>query len=98
MASYEELSGLDSTGDALRAKITQACKIAAAVFVALPSPTDAQKTFVQDVMANANAVGAKVFPLVIAKNKGATIEQITGALDPAIQSNVDDIIAKILAI
>lgn len=96
MATYAELAALDATASDLREKVTQACKIAAAVFI-VGTPSATEKAFVEDIMANPRAVGTKVFPLVIAANKAADIGDIIGASDVAIQSNVDDIIAKILA-
>lgn len=88
MAAYADLFNLCTHSD-LRNKVFVATMIAAEKIRVLPTPTDAQKAFVRAVFTDPQGMTEKVYWSVVATNAAATIVQITGATDAAIQSAVD---------
>ena len=53
---------------------------------------DARVTWGKEAAADPRGKASEMLPLVLAANKTATVNNITGASDTAIQSNVDDVI------
>lgn len=95
MASYIELRNLFDSSD-IRNKVTTATVIAAHnLLTGAPSAND--RAFADAVFSNPKSVGNKVYMAVIAANKSATVSQIEGASDSAIQTNVDGVIPSLVA-
>lgn len=90
MATYQELFALQSD-DALRDKVYVATVIAAQTKLA-GTPSAEEAAWAVNVLGNPKAEGLKVLRLVLAANESASVAQIQGATDAAIQANVDAVI------
>jgi len=94
MATYEELYTLRGNGP-LQRKIAVALTIAADIIRQEPATTNGHADRVrwaEKALANLDGEANKSLLMILAVNKGATIAQITGASDSAIQTNVDSIV------
>ena len=92
MATYAELYGLHNDS-ALRNRVMVACIVAAEVVMDEDggTPNHANRLlWAASVLVNPQAEARRMFMAVLAANKDATVENIKGALDPQIQTNVDD--------
>lgn len=92
MATYAELFSLRNNSD-LRNKVTSAVIIAAeTVMNELDTvPNHANRLiWAKGVFANPRTETDRMFMAVLAANKDASVAQIEGATDAAIQTNVDD--------
>ena len=90
MATYLELRDVFSDSDLIR-KLETAVVIAAHGLSA-GTPTTAEKAWIASVLANPKTVAAQATLFVLAANSGATVAQILGATDAAIQTNVDAVV------
>lgn len=91
MATYEELHELKSNSKLLD-KVETACIIAAGGIVSDGSPPTNQVQrlkWAAETFERPRAMAAKMLPAVLAANKDATVGNIQGATDVAIQANVD---------
>jgi len=94
MATYIELRNLTSgttESDTLRNRVEAATTISVEAILADGVSTVDQLQWANAVLGSLTSESQKVFLLVIAKNKGATVEQITGADDATLQAQVDSI-------
>ncbi len=94
MATYTELADL-IRDQPLRDKITASCLVAADTIRQEDGATTNHANRViwaKKVLADPRAETAMIIPLVIAANRAATAEAISGASDAAIQSAVDAVI------
>ena len=94
MASYTELHDLHSDGGLL-ARISSAISVSALAIISEDVATDNHANrlkWAKEAVQSTAATAKHLLPLVLAANKSATVAQISGAGDPAIQSNVDSVI------
>ena len=87
MAAYIDLYNVRSNTE-LRNTIAIAVVVAAQEKLA-GTPSAVEAKWAVGVVRNPNGTAAAVINLVLAANKGLTIETILAAGDPAIQANVD---------
>jgi hypothetical protein len=95
MASYLEIRNLFNDAD-LKNKVVTATLVAASN-LADGTPTTLDKTWIASVFNNPQGEGAKAHMAVLAANKGATVAQIRGASDSAIQAQVDNIVPLLVS-
>ena len=93
MATYNELFDLQNE-DALLHRVTVAIAIAADTIRTETPPTNSAQRLVwaEKALANPEAMTPQVMWAVLAANNAATVGNITGATDAAIQSNVDAVV------
>lgn len=91
MALYTELRGLFANDELLN-RTEVAVVIAAQNLAEGATPTDDEKIWVAQVLGNPKAEARKVLMFVLAANNGATVAQIQGANDAALQTNVNTIV------
>lgn len=96
MATYLELQSLFNDND-LRLRTRAATVIAASNLLAAGTPTANDRAFAALVAANPTAISQQVLMFVIASNKDATLSQIQGAADAALQTNVDAVIPSLVS-
>tara|TARA_R100001198_G_scaffold96105_1_gene84528 strand:- start:1548 stop:1850 length:303 start_codon:yes stop_codon:yes gene_type:complete len=90
MATYLEIRDLFNDSDLTN-------RVAVAVLVSVKdklelNPTTAEKAYAAKVFANPKSEAKTVLMYVLAANNGATVAQIQGASDAAIQTNVDSVV------
>ena len=94
MAGYDELHELHSDSDLL-ARISTAISVAvleiSAEDGATPNNVNRLK-WAKSAIQSRSSVAKHILPLVLAANKSATVAQIKGATDAAIQTNLDAVI------
>ena len=95
MASYLELQSLFNDND-LTLKIQTATIIAANNLLTAGAPSANDRKFAELAFSSPGAVAKKVLMSVLATNNGATVAQIQGAADSAIQTNVDAVIPQLV--
>ena len=95
MATYIELRQLMNDGE-LPNKVSTAVIVYAQNRLA-NTPTLAEQKWAATVFSNPDSEGRKVLMGVLAANKGATVAQIQGATDAAIQTQVDVIAPSMVA-
>lgn len=95
MATYQELFDLRSH-DALRMKICVAVAKKAQSLLDGGTPTQGQVAWASAAIADPMSKAAALMNYVLAKNSSATVAQITGATDAAIQANVDSAVNAII--
>jgi len=96
MASYTDLFGLRSNSVLIN-RIAVAVTIKAQVYVDT-TPTDAdQLTWASRVLTSPRPEAEKLLHYLVAADNTATISQITGASDAAIQTRVDDAVDALVA-
>lgn len=96
MATYAELyalAGGSPEADALRQKVAVAIAVAAEAYLTDEAATAAQKSWAASVVPN--TLAPRVYQLVLAANKAASVATIQGAADATIQSNVDAIVSNL---
>ena len=91
MASYSELFDLKSNTD-LRNKVAVAVQVSAQAIMIESPPVEKRARWAQRAIDNPIDEAVKVFALVLAANKDATVSQIESAADSAIQANVDAVV------
>ena len=96
MATYTELRQQFSNDD-LRNRVVAATVIAANNLLS-GTPTAEQKAYAKAVFQNPRSEGEIVFMAVLAANKDATVAQIEGATDAAIQTRVDAVIPNLVGV
>jgi hypothetical protein len=96
MASYIELRNLFSDSD-LGNKIDVAVMIAANELITSASPTVEGQAWAAHVFSNPRVEGQKALMAVLSLNKDATVAQITGAADVALQTNVDLVVPSLVS-
>lgn len=90
MATYAELYDLRNNAP-LRNKVTTAVLVAAESLSG-GTPSTTQKAWIAKAFGNPEGEATRVLSAVLAKNKDATVAQITGASDVTIQANVDAVV------
>lgn len=99
MATYQELHAL-ATNDVLRTKIRVGCIVAAETIRTEAEDTPghaARLAWARAVFANPAVESERMTWAVLAANRAATPEQITGATDATIQAKVDAAVALFAA-
>ena len=96
MATYQELFDLRSNSE-LRNKIAVAVVIKAQTLIDGASPTVAEITWSNNVLHNPIVKADEILNYVLAANNNATVAQIVGASDSAIQTNVDAAVNSLIA-
>ena len=89
MATYSELAALVADNQALRAKVLVAVIIKAEDILGEVTPTADRLAWASSALASPSAVTDELYHYVLAANSGATVTNILGATDAAIQANVD---------
>ena len=91
MATYQEIAGIksDPLWNGLQSKIRVACVKKAADIIDNGASTAPQLEWAKQCIENPISVSNGVENYVVAANSGATVAQILGATDTAIQTNVD---------
>ena len=95
MATYLELQGLFNDND-LNIRVRTAVVIAANDLLS-GTPTAADRAFALNVFSNPKSMSEKVLMSVLAENSDATVANIQGASDSAIQANVDTVIPSLVS-
>ena len=95
MASYIDLRNLFSD-DTMKNRTDIAVVVAASDLLAGLSPTPDEQKWAAAVFSNPRGEGGKAFMAVIAANKDATIAQIQGSTDAALQTNVDSVVPDLV--
>lgn len=95
MATYQELRGLFNNSD-LMEKVEVAVIISANTLIA-GTPTTPETNWAATAFANPKVEARKALMSVLAANSSATVAQITGATDVAIQTNVDSAVPTLVA-
>lgn len=88
MATYVEIRNLFNDS-ALRNRVATAVIIAANGILAEGAATQARKAWAAKAFASAEQESKRILMAVLAANSGATVVQIQGAPDAALQANVD---------
>lgn len=96
MATLVELRGLFADSD-LRNRVTVATVIEANDMIAQSSVTAQERAFAQAVFSNPQSIGFRVLMSVLAANASASVAQIQGASDSAIQSNVANVFPQLVS-
>ena len=104
MATYEEIFSLRNNSD-LKNRVTVARVVAAEKIRAGTTPflsdhvnRTAHEAFAKSVLQNPSSVAQSVYWAVLGANSDATVIQITGASDAAIQGNTDAVVEDLLAL
>lgn len=95
MATYLELQGLFNDND-LNIRVRTAVIIAANDLLS-GAPAAADRAFALNVFSNPKSMSEKVLMSVLAENSDATVANIQGASDSAIQANVDTVIPSLVS-
>ena len=100
MATYNELHALrgSSTANSLKEKIAVSIAIKANAISKLATPTDKQKEFSVQALANPNSYMDIVFNYILAEYNTLTTAQIIGAADAAVQTAVDNTVDTLLGV
>lgn len=99
MAAYNELATIQTQAayGALIEKIRVAVVIKAVALIKSATPTAKELAWAFAALDNPARTAESVTWYVIGDNAGATITQILGAGDAAVQTNVDAAVAKLVA-
>ena len=100
MATLLELYNMVSdagTAD-LRKKITTAIAIKAYDISELPTPTDEQKVWAKDALANPEAHLDEILHYLLAANEGSSVAAIQGAADGNIKTQTSDAIDNLFGV
>ena len=92
MATYAELFELQKNSE-LRNKVTVAVIVAAEAIRAEATPTVPRLAWAKAAFENPQQEAVRMLMAILAANKSATVAQITGASDSAIQTKVDAAVA-----
>lgn len=100
MATYNELHALrgSSTANSLIEKIAVAITVKANAISKLATPTDKQKEFAIQALANPNNYMDIVFNYILAEYKALTTAQIISAVDASVQTAVDNTVDTLLGV
>jgi hypothetical protein len=96
MSTYTELFDLKNNS-ALRNKIAVACVKKAQTLLDAATPTANEVAWSSNTLNNPIQQADKIMSYVLVANSTATVSQITGATDSAIQSNVDSAVDALIA-
>lgn len=96
MATYLELYELRADVD-LRYRVTVAVAVKAQALIDGGTPTTAEITWADAALKNPVAKAIEILNYILAANKSATVSNITGAADTAIQTNVDAAVDALIA-
>lgn len=94
MATYAELKSVFGYGPLIDKIEVAICDKARAI-IAEATPSAARLAWAAGAFANSQAEAAKLVKYVLVANKAATLAAILGAMEPAVQSNVDAAIDKL---
>ena len=92
MASLEELYNLgqgNTSTNTLLNKVTAAIAVKAHAITQEASPNQVRRDWALEALGGPDTDARRILNYVLAANAGATVEQIEGATDTAIQTNVD---------
>ena len=100
MATYTELATIadDAGFGSLQSKVRVAVIVKATSLIDAATPTAAEIEWSKTALANPNSVADDVTRYIIAANKGASVAQIVGATDTAVQNNVDSAVDKFVSV
>lgn len=100
MATLTELRELATGGDgsALRVKIVVAITIKANEIVNSATPTTAELAWARNALSRPEQYEQIVLHTALAQNAAATKAQIAAATDAAVQTVVDNVVTKLLAV
>lgn len=96
MASYAELRSLFNDSN-LRNKVTASVVIAAETELKASPGTADGRSWALDVLNSPEVWGRTTYMLVLAVNKASPVATIQGASDATIQTNVDAVVADLIA-
>ena len=96
MATYAELFELRNDSS-LRNRVAVAVIKKAQDLIDLTTPTADQITWANDAIDNPASKAGPILNYVLAANSSATVSQIQGASDTAIQANVDSAVDALIA-
>lgn len=96
MATYQELFELRADSP-LRNRVTVAVVVKAQVLIDGATPTAAEIVWADEALKSPVSKASQILNYVLAVNKSATIGNILGAADTAIQSNVDSAVDALIA-
>ena len=96
MATYPELFELRSNSP-LKNRVAVAAVVKAQGLIDGVTPTAAEISWANDTLSNPAAKATELINYVLAANKDATVANITGATDAAIQTNVDSAADALIA-
>lgn len=91
MATLTELTSLFADGDLIK-KISAALVISVKDLLDGATPTAADRAYAAKVFAGPHKEAHRALMFVLAANATASVEQIQGASDSAIQANVDAVV------
>jgi endonuclease/exonuclease/phosphatase family metal-dependent hydrolase len=91
MATYNQLAAIenDANWSSFSEKVRIACIIKAATIMGDVNATSGQKAWAIACVKDARATMQNIRAMIVAANQAATVAQITGATDAAIQTNVN---------
>ena len=96
MADYPQLFEL--RGDSpLRNRVTVAIVVKAQALIDGGAPTAAEIAWADAALKNPSGKATEILGYVLAANKGATVANIQGASDTAIQTNIDAAVDALIA-
>jgi len=95
MATYEELFSLYESESAIRDRVNVAIVIKAQDYLSDGAATAPQKKWAANAAGNPSEEAKRIWPLILAANKGLSVAAIQGATDAAIQTNVDAITSNL---
>ena len=99
MATYAELAVIasDASFGAFQSKVRVACAVKAQALLTAATPTPAGIAWALTTLRSPATAAEPVLWYVIAANSGATIAQILGATDAAVQANVNTAVDAIVS-
>jgi len=96
MATYLEIYDLKNHNDLMNKMVVAVVK-KSQVLLDGATPTTDEVAWANKVLSSPRAMAEKIFMYVLAANSSATVSQITGATDAAIQTKVDAAAAALIA-
>lgn len=95
MADYIDLKPL-AVDQVLKDRVEVAIWVRAQKFIDSGTATSDEIQWASDALDNPSLKATQIINYVLAANKSATVPNITSALDPAVQANVDTAVAGLI--
>ena len=95
MATYSELRDLFGNSD-MKNRTEVATVKAAEALLAGVTPSTGEVSWAAAVLSKPSTEARKAYMFILAANSDATVEQITGASDAALQVNVNDVVSSLV--
>lgn len=95
MATYQEIKTLINDSD-LQDKVEVAVSIEADIFMRTATPTAAEKSWADSVLADPKSEAKKVLVSILATNNNLSVAEIQGASDSALQSQTAEIVPALV--